>query len=367
MRRQFLRGPGLIRLVLQFAVSLALLTLLWRLVGGAEAARRLSTASPGWLLCAVAALTLQTYLSALRWQLTARQVGIRIGTGPAIREYYLAQVVNQCLPGGVVGDAGRALRSRAQAGLVRAGQAVVFERAAGQLAMIALLGLAFVVTDALPGGLDWPPALAVPLRLLMGAGLGFLILCAMLLRLPGPAGRILSRALGPFRRSLGTGWVLLTQLVLSAGTVICNLAAFWVCLRAVGAEMSFAAVCALVPLVLMTMVIPLTISGWGMREGAAVALLPLAGVAPSDALAGSVAFGLMILASVLPGAILPLLSGQTSRPAMSARHERPRRDRKPEPPVCAAPGRDTGYVTAPGLETPPGASSLETSTGRTRR
>jgi hypothetical protein len=49
------------------------------------------------------------------------------------------------------------------------------------------------------------------------------------------------------------------------------------------------------------MLVPVTISGWGLREGAAAALLPVAGIAASDALAASIVFGLLGLVAVLPG------------------------------------------------------------------
>ena len=113
------------------------------------------------------ALSVQTVLSALRWKLTARQLGIRLGAGPAIGEYYLSQVVNQSLPGGMIGDAGRAVRSRSQAGLVAAGQAVIFERLAGQIAMFATLTMAFLATLAVPGGFEWPRWLAAPVAILV--------------------------------------------------------------------------------------------------------------------------------------------------------------------------------------------------------
>ncbi|MBD3766253.1 MAG: flippase-like domain-containing protein, partial [Rhodobacterales bacterium] len=93
---------------LQLAGTLAALAVLWHLADGPQAARRLAGADPGWLLAGLAALTLQTVLSALRWRLTAAQFGIRLGAAEALREYYLAQIVNQLLPGGVVGDAARA-------------------------------------------------------------------------------------------------------------------------------------------------------------------------------------------------------------------------------------------------------------------
>jgi hypothetical protein len=53
------------------------------------------------------------------------------------------------------------------------------------------------------------------------------------------------------------------------------------------------------------MLIPLSFSGWGLREGAAAALFPVAGLTAAQGLATSVAFGLVFLIAVLPG-LVPL-------------------------------------------------------------
>jgi len=52
--------------------------------------------------------------------------------------------------------------------------------------------------------------------------------------------------------------------------------------------------------------VPVTISGWGLREGAAVVLFPLAGSTASGGLATSVAFGLMLIVASLPGSLAVL-------------------------------------------------------------
>ncbi len=289
---------------LQACLAIALLALLWRAADGPAALDRLATANWMWLALGLVALIVQTVLSALRWQLTARQLGITLGTGHAIREYYLAQAVNQSLPGGMVGDASRAVRARAQAGLLASGQSVVFERLAGQIAMFLMLTAGFLVTLALPGGLDWPRWLAVPVAIMIAAGLALPPLAWAATRLPGAAGRA---AVG-FRAAIGTALLsrsaLPGQTALSIGTTLCNLAAFAFCARAVGVELGAGAIAALVPLILFTMLIPISISGWGLREGAAAALLPLAGVTASAALAASVAFGLTFAVSALPGIVL---------------------------------------------------------------
>ena len=136
--------------LVQFAFVGAIFAVLWHAADGREALRLLRSADPRWLAAAVAALTLQTVLSALRWRLTASRLGIRVDVRTAVREYYLSQILNQSLPGGMMGDAARAVRSRGQAGLARAGQAVVLERLMGQIVMFLFLAGAFLATWAVP-------------------------------------------------------------------------------------------------------------------------------------------------------------------------------------------------------------------------
>lgn len=287
--------------LVQLAVTVGLMALLWRAADGPQAAQSLAAAEWTWLLLAVAALSVQTVLSALRWRLTARPLGLTFTAGHAIREYYLAQVVNQALPGGMIGDAGRAYRARAQAGLLASGQAVVFERLAGQMAMYLTFAVAFTATFLVPGGLEWPRWLLVPVALLLVAGPVVPAVLLAATRVPGRAGKGAAGFWRALKVSLADRRVLGGQVALSIGTTLCNLFAFALCARAVGVDLTLSAVAALVPLILFTMLIPISVSGWGLREGAAAALLPLAGATSSAGLASSVAFGLVFFAAVMPG------------------------------------------------------------------
>lgn len=295
------RGPPYLWTVGQLIVAGGLLALLWKAADGPSAAQSLATADWPWLACAVGLLTVQTILSALRWQVTARALGISFGVGHAIQEYYLAQVVNQSLPGGMVGDAARAYREREQAGLLVSGQAVVIERLIGQIAMFITLAVAFGATQLVPGGLDWPNWLAVPVTVCLLAGLTLPLLVWGASRLGGAIGRGAGILLALLRKTVLTDRFLPANLALSVGTTFCNITAFAACARAVGVDLSVPAMAALVPLILFTMLIPISVSGWGLREGAAAALLPLAGASASGGLAASVAFGLSFVVAVLPG------------------------------------------------------------------
>lgn len=291
----------------QVFLAVALLALLWHVAGGEETLRSLVSADRGWLAAAVAVLTLQTVLSAIRWKITAARLGIHLGTGEALREYYLAQAVNISVPGGVIGDAARAVRSRGEAGLLAAGQAVVFERLAGQAGLFVVTATAFAVTLALPGGVEWPAWLIAPVAVFVASGLCLPLVLHGAMRVRGRIGHLSRGFRDAMITSLVAPQVIVSQIALSLATTACNLGAFAVCAMAVGHGLSPAAVAAFGPLILLTMLVPVTISGWGLREGAAVVLFPLAGSTASGGLAASVAFGLMVIVASMPGALAALM------------------------------------------------------------
>jgi uncharacterized membrane protein YbhN (UPF0104 family) len=300
--------------LIQIAAAAGIFAILWFAADGREAMRLLAHANPVWIAAAILALTVQTVLSALRWRLTASRLGIAVSGRRAISEYYLSQVINQSLPGGMVGDAARAVRSRAQAGLAKAGQAVVLERLMGQVVMFLVLACAFAVTWLAPGGLVWPAAIALPLALTIAAGFALPPLLLSAKRLPGALGRWAAILHGIIHTGILQPGTLGRQVLLSIGTAACNLAAFAFCAKAVGATLPVGSVLAIVPLVLFTMLIPISFSGWGLREGAAAALFPLAGATAAQGFATSVAFGLVFIVAVLPG-LVPLLLGSRAEKA----------------------------------------------------
>jgi hypothetical protein len=54
--------------------------------------------------------------------------------------------------------------------------------------------------------------------------------------------------------------------------------------------------------VLLAMALPLSMAGWGLREGAAALLWAAAGLDVAQGVAISISYGLVVLLSTLPGA-----------------------------------------------------------------
>lgn len=273
------------------------------------AGRMILSADRSLVFAGLAFVQLQIILSALRWRFTAARLGHEIRVSRAIGEYYLASLLNLVLPGGIGGDAVRTVRAHASAkgdpqatpsAILRA---VVLERLAGQVAFFAftVAGLAawpLLIDAGLPPGAF--ATLALVLLLMGGGGLAVLGLGRH-----APQ-RLRSRfaGLGPDVRKAWfarRAWIVqgLASLTIAALYII----AFAVASAAVGAPLPWPAVFAFVPLVLLTMLLPISVGGFGLREGAAAALWPLAGFDAAQGVAAAFLYGLLSLAGSLPGLI----------------------------------------------------------------
>ncbi len=291
-------------LLLRVAVSAALLALLARAPGMGEVAGRLAGLRPGWVAAGLALSAVHFVAAAWRWRFTAGRLGMRLGWGEALREYYLAAFLNQALPGGVLGDVSRAwrharARGRADAPGGPAVRAVILERASGQGVMVLAAVASFL---ALPVATSLRARLlAVGLAALCG-GVGAAVgLAAARGRRPDSLG---ARVWRETRAALFGRDALPLQLASSAVAVGSLLAMYVVAARTVGVSLPVGTLLPLVAPVLLTMLVPVTVAGWGLREGAAALLWGAVGLTAADGVAVSVAYGLLALVGSLPGALV---------------------------------------------------------------
>lgn len=275
--------------------------------------------SAAWVALALAISALQIMLCAWRWQFTAGLIDVPMRFAYALREYYLALLVNQLLPGGVLGDAGRAHRHATQAqSRGRAWRAVIIERASGQVA-VGLLTLTALLLSPL-----WHSALGVGLVTAVGlsAAVGFtlVIVSGLLVRqrfgtwlgqLPNWC-QVLARDV---KRGLLQRGVWPRQL-LSSLVIVISYGLVMVCAaRAIGVELPALQVLALTPVLLLAMLIPFSVAGWGLREGAAAGVWALVGLPPAQGVAVSLAYGVLVLLASLPGIWVALSRRHTAQPS----------------------------------------------------
>ena len=289
-------GPRAWRAAARLLVSVALLWAVSRWVDAGAVLARLSELEPAWVAAGLAIGVLQVGVLAWRWRYTAARLGVELPLPAALGEYYLGILLNQVLPGGVTGDLARAWRhGRVSRSAGPALRAVILERASAQLVML-------VVAVASVLSLPWAPlaprmaAAAVAAILLAG-----LARAAVARSEPASAA---GRLWADTRRALLAPETLAPQLASALLVVGSYVAVFVVGARAVGVDTPLQGLLPLVAPVLMTMLIPVTVAGWGVREAAAAALWGLVGLRPEDGAAISVAYGLLVLVSSAPGLVV---------------------------------------------------------------
>ncbi|HEV2251828.1 MAG TPA: lysylphosphatidylglycerol synthase transmembrane domain-containing protein, partial [Streptosporangiaceae bacterium] len=265
-------GPAVRRFgasLLRLAAGVAVLWFLVREVGAAPFEDGLRAVTWQAVVAAVTLTALTTVCSAWRWRVVARALGADIGLPGAACAYYRSLFLNSVLPCGILGDVHRAVTHGRRAGDVARGvRAVAWERLCGQVIQAVITA---VVLLTLPS----PVRPALPYVLAGVAGVAGVAGCAALV-LRGAARRGRSRltrvaraVAADLRRGLLAPGVW-PQLTLASVLVVAgHTATFVIAARVAGCTAPLGELVALLMVVQTAAVIPLSIGGWGPREGAA--------------------------------------------------------------------------------------------------
>ncbi|MDX6326397.1 MAG: glycosyltransferase 2 family protein [Nocardioidaceae bacterium] len=275
--------------------------LVWRSGTGTvlSAVARIDTTA---LLAAGGIAVLTTVCCAWRWSLVARGLGVDLPLRTAVAACYGSQFLNTTLPGGVVGDVHRAARhGRAVGDLGRGARAVAWERLAGQAVQVAL---ALVVLVLLPS----PVHAAMPFVVAGGAvALTGVVLGVVGGRRRGSRwGRALRLVVGDLRGGLLRRGAWAGVLAASTVVVAGHAATFVIATRTAGVSVSAVRLLPLTLLVLLAMAVPMSIAGWGPREGVAAWSFGLAGLGAQQGISAAVVYGVLVLVASLPGAAVLL-------------------------------------------------------------
>lgn len=303
---------------LKAVISLAFLAALALWLEPAAIVRHVRQVDPVWLAAALALGTLQFALSAERWRRTANRLDVPLGRRRALADYYIAGFANQVLPGGVVGDAGRAWRHSVTSGRTGpAVRAVILERASGQGVLLLALLAALVITE--PGArlLARMDTAAGPGWMLATLGLAVSVAGAFVAWRRGRAPGWLTALVRDAHRALLARGAWPAQLALSLAVLATYCAMFACAGRMIGADPSSATLAVLAPIVLLAMLLPISVAGWGVRETAAAGVWVALGWPAAEGVAVSVAYGALCLLASLPGAIMSMLLPLRAAPRTS--------------------------------------------------
>ena len=290
----------------RIAVTVGLLVLLSKLLDWQQVATRVEEGHWEWLAASVALLALALIVGAWRWYLLLHVAKLSCTWGATLRAFFLGSFANNFLPTGFGGDVVRALAvTSSGAGVARATTTVAVDRLTS-IACLVILAWALLpfeaaaVPGAVTGGLAVITALAVAgavtlrlafnSRLVAGLVPGRLRPLAAELRVPlimlgrSPAAAARVFALGVVYQAMTVG-------------------SFYAAARAVDIELSYVVAAATVPVVLVVTMLPISLAGFGLREGSYVVLLDGAGIAAGEATLISLLTVVVLALASAPGAL----------------------------------------------------------------
>ena len=311
-----------ISLLLKAAVSGLLLYFALQLVNLNTIADQLRQIKPEWLGLAVIALAAQTTLLARRWQRIVSQCGADMHFAVLFRFTIIGVFFNQTLPSSVGGDAMRIWLLGKQADWRVAAYSVLIDRVVG------LVALASIVVVCLPWTFELVHDPVGRIALLV-VGLGSLGGWLVFLMLGWERWRVLQRwtltrhlaasatiAISLLRDPRALGPIALISVLIHLLTALCA----WCVARSVNADLSLINAVFLVLPVFLIAVVPISIAGWGVREGAMIAAFAYAGLPQSDGLVISVLLGISHLIVGVFGGVLWVLMRAETKPDRSAKN-----------------------------------------------
>ena len=275
----------------KFVISIGILGLLLRTQDLSSLKADLLAVKLNMLALAVLLLFAQTFALCHRWILILRAMHVPLDWLSGWRILIVSTFFNQVLPAG--GDAVRIWMLRRHG--VQWSQtisSIVADRFLALLALVVLIlaGMPFL----LPRVSDSSLLFAI-MAVLVFACLGVIVLVTLswwpprvIAALPARIVQSVMLVRAPLLAANGRGALIASAIIIHLITV----AACYVLATGLDARLSALDAFVLVPLVILSSAIPISIGGWGVREGAMVAALSLAGIASDKALAISVLLGL---------------------------------------------------------------------------
>ncbi|SMH41342.1 lysylphosphatidylglycerol synthase transmembrane domain-containing protein [Azospirillum agricola] len=291
--------------VTKIGVTVGILALLLGQADWEKLAGRLAHAAPDLLLLGFVVKAMTIPFAAERWRMIGRSVGVVMSAGLSLRVMMASLFFGQLLPGALGGDIVRGwLTWRSGHSPSAVATALVLDRLA------ALAGVVVLIIAGLPRLLSvvpWPVAstvLAMSGMLAVGmAAFTQLDRVPWLARHPHALmGRLLSLAAG--LRGALTHRSALVALGHSIAVHLCTIAATIIFAQALSIPIRPLDALVIMPFTITAMALPISLAGWGVREGSMVAGFALFGVAGEDALLVSLLIGLSVTLMALPGGLV---------------------------------------------------------------
>ncbi len=301
---------------IRVVITVGILLLIFRNIDLQGVLQVILRANPGWLALAVVFQLLSTLLAGYRWYLVMHQLDF--GQSPLfyVKSYFKGTFFNQGLPTSIGGDAIRVLDVAGTGFRKRdAFTGVFIDRVLGLTGLLILNLLAnLLAPDVLPQGLH------SLLTLLIVSGIvGFITLIFIhklkwferwrlsryFLRISSALMKIM-HGVAASSKQMGLGVTIHLLSMMNIFTIG----------HSVGLEYDLLIYIVIVPPAILLTLIPISLAGWGVREGALIGLFTLIGADKATVLSMSILYGIILIIASLPGLQI-YLAGKRHTPGNS--------------------------------------------------
>lgn len=303
------------KLILKFAVSATLIWIIFSKIDTQALGAQLARLEVLPVVLAALALWSTSLIAAWRWRAVIANMMPADSKLPGfLRVWQLLWIglfFNQTLPSAAGGDAMRMwLVRRSGLGNAAAVNSVLIDRISALGGVVLLVALSFPL---IAGRIDDDAGIAAIWILLAGCTAA-IVLAMVLDRIPLPR-RLLDfrivqgiRLLSTDLRGVMMGRTIAVPIIAASIVIQIMVAAMVYGLGvSLGMPIRLLDSIALMPIIILITMVPISIAGWGVREGAMVAAFGYVGLSPVSALSLSLLFGFINLAISLPGGIIWLL------------------------------------------------------------
>ena len=255
----------------------------------------------GWILLALLLQLASTYLAAYRWFKISQLLVFKEKLSFYVQSYFKGSFFNQVLPSSIGGDAIKIV-DLVQKGYDKKDSfyGVFVDRVVG---LVGLLVLNLLATIIFFGTFDKEFSLLIILMTLGGI-LGFITLFHLekikflgkykFLDLFHRLARRLN-ALYPDRKTL------IKHIAISVLIHLLSVLTMYGLSLSIDLHLSFQIFLIAVPPVFLLTIVPISLAGWGIREGAMIGIFLLIGADQTKVLAMSIIYGILLIISSLPG------------------------------------------------------------------
>jgi uncharacterized membrane protein YbhN (UPF0104 family) len=285
------RGRKIALISIKVALSAVALFVILRRLSVSDILSRIPEAHPAYVAAALLAALITVPLVGARWRLIAGTLGFPISQADATRATFAGLFVGQILPGAIGGDVIRGWLVWGPGTLARPlVTSLILDR------LSALVAVFLLIVASLPGLFPYFPDEIYPLLWAGGGGTILLAACSTLLwRRFGPRIRAL---LGPI--AAVPVCVVVAALAYSVAVHGLTILSAYFLAQSLGVEARLTWML-IMPIVILAISVPISINGWGIREGLMAYMGARVGLSEPDAVMISLCMGFVAILASIPG------------------------------------------------------------------